>query len=164
MFYKKVFLKILPNSQENICVGVSFFNKIDGLRPAGLLKKDSKAGVFRWISEKEEHLRVTASVLNDALNLLKVDNKYWNNFGGYNRHRSRLLFKRKWLNKCTTTKFSNYPAGIYMFNVKNRNTKTSCEICSKLTIKTPERRASFKRSSVYKFLPLTHFSPVLRFI
>ena len=31
------------------------------------------------------------------------------------------------------------PAGNYMFKV-NRNTKTKCEICSKLTIKTSERR------------------------
>ena len=27
-----------------------------------------------------------------------------------------------------------------MFNVNNRNTRTSCEICSKLTIKIPKRR------------------------
>ena len=33
-----------------------------------------------------------------------------------------------------------YPAGNYMFKVNNRNTRTRCEICSKLTIKTPERR------------------------
>ena len=36
------------------------------------------------------------------------------------------------------TKF--YPAGIYLFKVNNRNTRTRCEICSKLTIKIPERR------------------------
>ena len=29
-------------------------------------------------------------------------------------------------------------AGNYMFKVNNRNTRTRCEICSKLTIKTPE--------------------------
>ena len=29
-----------------------------------------------------------------------------------------------------------YPAGNYMFKVNNRNTRTRCEICSKLTIKT----------------------------
>ena len=35
-------------------------------------------------------------------------------------------------------------AGNYMFKVNNRNTRTRCEICSKLTIKTPEPRlASF---------------------
>ena len=31
------------------------------------------------------------------------------------------------------------PANIYLFKVNNRNTRTRCEICSKLTIKTPER-------------------------
>ena len=33
-----------------------------------------------------------------------------------------------------------YPVGIYLLKVNNRNTRTRCEICSKLTIKTPERR------------------------
>ena len=32
------------------------------------------------------------------------------------------------------------PVGIYMLKVNNGNTRTRCEICSKLTIKTPERR------------------------
>ena len=31
------------------------------------------------------------------------------------------------------------PVGNYMFKVNNRNTRTRCEICSMLTIKTPER-------------------------
>ena len=31
-------------------------------------------------------------------------------------------------------------ANIYLFNVNNRNTRKRCEICSKLTTKTPERR------------------------
>ena len=39
------------------------------------------------------------------------------------------------------------PAGIYLFKVDNGNTRTRCEICSKLTIKTPERR-DWRRSSV----------------
>ena len=29
--------------------------------------------------------------------------------------------------------------GDYMFKVNNKNTRTRCEICSKLTIKTPKR-------------------------
>ena len=33
---------------------------------------------------------------------------------------------------------ANDSAGINMIKVKNRNTTTRCEICSKLTIKTPE--------------------------
>ena len=30
------------------------------------------------------------------------------------------------------------PAGNYMFKVNNKNTKTKCEVCSKLKIKTSE--------------------------
>ena len=29
-----------------------------------------------------------------------------------------------------------YPAGIYLLKVNNRNTRTTCEICSKLAIET----------------------------
>ena len=35
---------------------------------------------------------------------------------------------------------NNNPANIYLFKVTNRNTRKRCEISSKLTIKTPERR------------------------
>ena len=33
-----------------------------------------------------------------------------------------------------------YRAGIVLFKVNNGNNRTMCEICSKLTLKTPERR------------------------
>ena len=33
------------------------------------------------------------------------------------------------------------PAGSYMFKIDNRSTR-KCEICSKFTIKSPERRSS----------------------
>ena len=36
--------------------------------------------------------------------------------------------------------YANFPSYIYLFKVNNRNTRTMCEICSKLTIKIPERR------------------------
>ena len=44
-----------------------------------------------------------------------------------------------------------------MFKVNNRNTRTRCEICSKLTIKTPERR-EWRRSAVFivKFEHISH--------
>ena len=32
------------------------------------------------------------------------------------------------------------PGGNYMFKVNDRNIRTRCEICSKSTLKTPERR------------------------
>ena len=34
---------------------------------------------------------------------------------------------------------NDFPAGNYMFKVNNRNIRKRCEICSKLTIKTPEQ-------------------------
>ena len=42
----------------------------------------------------------------------------------------------------------SYLAGNYMFKVNNRNTRTRCEIYSKLTIKTPER-CLWRRSGVF---------------
>ena len=37
---------------------------------------------------------------------------------------------------------NNFPTGNCMFKVNNRNPRTRCEVSSKLTIKTPERRHS----------------------
>ena len=45
-------------------------------------------------------------------------------------------------------RFYSIPAGIYLFKVNNRNTRTRREICSKLTINTPERR-QWRRSGVF---------------
>ena len=39
-------------------------------------------------------------------------------------------------------------AHIYLFNVNIRNTRKSCEICSKLIIKTSERRQRFKTNTI----------------
>ena len=41
-----------------------------------------------------------------------------------------------------------YPDGNYMFKVNNRNTRTRCEICSKLTIRIPEQR-HWRRSGIF---------------
>ena len=55
-----------------------------------------------------------------------------------------------------------FPAGNYMFKVNNRNTRKRCEICSKLTIKTPERRHHWHRSGVFivNFEHISHCSSV----
>ena len=42
----------------------------------------------------------------------------------------------------------HYPADIYLLKVNNRNSRTRCEICSKLTIKIPERR-QWRRSGIF---------------
>ena len=49
--------------------------------------------------------------------------------------------------KCKHYFYIYHPAGKYVFKVKNRNIRTRCEIYSKLTIKTPERRR--RRSGVF---------------
>ena len=54
------------------------------------------------------------------------------------------------------------PAGIYLLKVNNRNTRTRCEICSKLTMKTPERlqwRCSGRR--IVNFEHVSHLVLVL---
>ena len=46
---KKLLLKILQYSQENICVGVSFLIKLQATRPPTFLNRDSNTGAFMWI-------------------------------------------------------------------------------------------------------------------
>ena len=46
----------------------------------------------------------------------------------FNQKRNKILRKQMEL-----------PAGNYLLKLNNRNTRTRCEICSKLTIKTSER-------------------------
>ena len=44
--------------------------------------------------------------------------------------------------------YLSYPPNMYLFKVNNTNTRKRCEICSKLTIKTPGRR-HWSRSGVF---------------
>ena len=44
--------------------------------------------------------------------------------------------------------WNNNPACIYLFKDNTRNNRATCEICSKLTLKTPERR-QWRRSGVF---------------
>ena len=43
---------------------------------------------------------------------------------------------------------SEYPVGIYLLKVNNRNSRTRCEICSKLTVKTSEQ-SQWRRCGVF---------------
>ena len=65
-----------------------------------------------------------------------------------------------WLDTLKLLRFS-HPVGNYMFKVNNRNTRTKCEICSKLTIKTRERRC-WRRSgvSIVNFEHISHLALV----
>ena len=54
------------------------------------------------------------------------------------------IFMFNWVLTCLWTPWiifnTTYPAANYLFKFKNRNSRTRCEMCSKLTIKTLERR------------------------
>ena len=70
----------------------------------------------------------------------------------------------EWFEGKNTSLFNFYkkeivPASSYMFKVKNRNTRTRCEICSKLTIKIPERR-HWRRSGIF----IVNFEHILHFV
>ena len=47
--YKKIFSKISQNSQESICVGVSFLRKLQAEDQQPYWKRNSGAGVFQWL-------------------------------------------------------------------------------------------------------------------
>ena len=53
------------------------------------------------------------------------------------------------------------PAGIYLLKAKNRNTRTRCEICSELTIKTPERNRRRSGIFIINFEHISHLVLVL---
>ena len=55
--------------------------------------------------------------------------------------------------------FIIFPAGNYMFKVTSKNNRTRYEICSKLTIKIPERR-QWRRSRVF----IVNFEHTLHFV
>ena len=48
------------------------------------------------------------------------------------------FFTKRAIRPSFMTYFLLDPVGTYVFKVNNRNTRTRCKICSKLTIKTPE--------------------------
>ena len=52
----------------------------------------------------------------------------------------------------------NVAAKIYLFIVNNKNTRKTCEICSKVTIKTPKRR-QWHRSGIF-IVNFEHISPL----
>ena len=51
-----------------------------------------------------------------------------------------IILKQAAVSEYTKTMWNYNPHNIYLFQVNNGNTLKMCEICSKLTIKTPERR------------------------
>ena len=61
------------------------------------------------------------------------------------------IFPNYWLRGLVTCPYKGKvevnTANIYLFKVKNRNTRKRCEVCSKLTVKIPKRR-HWRRSGI----------------
>ena len=53
-------------------------------------------------------------------------------------------------------KFKKIPTNINLFKVNNKNTRKRCEICSKLTIETPERHWRRSGVSIVNFEHISH--------
>ena len=68
------------------------------------------------------------------------------------------LSKVHWL-QLAWVSFCHFPACNYMFKVNKWNSRTRCEICSKLTIKTPEWH-HWRRSGVF-IVNFEHISHIL---
>ena len=58
----------------------------------------------------------------------------------FSKHKKLRLLKLKHKKRYKCLVCSASPAVIYLLKVNNRNTGRKCEICSKITIKTTERR------------------------
>ena len=64
---------------------------------------------------------------------MSIENYMFKFFNKNNRFMCKMLGRM-------CSKLTIKPAGIYLLKVNNKNTRTRCDIYSKLTIKTPERR------------------------
>ena len=72
---------------------------------------------------------------------------------GWSFHLSTIFAKNSILDVWLYSEYASWLvwsilAGNYVFKVNNRNARTRCEICSKLTIKTPQRRG-WRRCGVF---------------
>ena len=77
-------------------------------------------------------------------------------------HFQRQIYPIPFIEKDLIKKLS--PGGNYKFKVNNRNTRTRCEICSNVTIKTPEQRHWYSSGDfIVNFEHTLHLALVLLF-
>ena len=99
-----------------------------------------------------KNVHIIAVVAKQCFLLCNFSGNLVRNMPSINRyfrlHVSFLFAQLRWNMMSQRQINVKYPAGIYLLKVNNRNTRTRCEICSKLTIKTPERR-QWRRSGVF---------------
>ena len=79
------------------------------------------------------YLKRNVAKMKQRYNLYKDTNRWLVSILNGMNSKKNKLFLQLWID------FGNYPANIYLFKVKNRNTRRRSGICSKLTIKSSER-------------------------
>ena len=121
--------------------------------------------IFHYFCQKDP-IKTFVLVLNTPIKSPIILTKilaFWKDFV-QRRYANNATFRRKvilltpWYvngKKCFFFQ-EMFPAGIYLLKVNNRNTRTRCEICLKLTIKTSER-CHYCRSGVF-IVNLEHIS------
>ena len=95
--------------------------------------------VIQSILLKVKYLRYSSK---NPRNLLNMENNYRNAVScavNRNENRNKQEIALNFTRKYAVNDFY-LPGNIYLFKFNNRNTRKKCEICSMLTIKTPERR------------------------
>ena len=102
------------------------------------------------LDNPEGEVQVESSLIGKLflINFIYIkDNNYFFKTSTFNEASDpgRLIFLKQALMGIT----SHCPVSNYMFKVNNRNNRTMWKICSKLTIKTPERRYFTPSSSVF---------------
>ena len=117
------------------------------------------------VSNEEEIANIMNDYFTNVIRTLNLKKHFSASNGDPSEFESHINIKmihEKYL-EIISESFNFNPVDMYMFKVSKRNTRTRCEICSKLTIKTPERHQS-RRSGVFivNFEHISHLT--LRFL
>ena len=155
MFYKKGVLKNFTKlKRKHLCQSL-YFNKVAGKKAvlkARHLSHSFQQFVTLGTLTKQYAIFFQGNISDKCLVKKNLDVKNSLMCGG-SKYLCPLQFSSNYSN-CII-----FPTANYMFKVNNRNTRTRCELCSKLTINTPEWRQQ-RRSDVF-IVNFEHFSHLI---
>ena len=84
--------------------------------------------------------------LNWKLRYINLGHLFLQKYNPFRYFKLTEPIESRWFSRLVISSY--IPVGIYLLEVNTRNTRTRLEICSKLTIRIPERR-HWRRSSVF---------------
>ena len=99
------------------------------------------ASFCKFLSKTQTESPISTQFLLIALKETCTSN-LWKTYFGWTKN----IFWKTWYRKneqwqkMILLNLESFRSNIYLYKVNNRNTTKRCEICSKLTIKNPERR------------------------